>query len=153
MTPIEMIKEGIKVKSWAMVKAALKELESTPVYQIPDTKTPPQDIDNMPNISLEDFEGHLNNPKNPNYQAKKTNNKNLFYDDGKVTKIGNSRIDSAQSDRTIKYKPPTERNRAPYKQKYMKCTKCSKKHEVSDLEYAYYKNPMNEADYICQNCT
>lgn len=151
MTPIEMIKEGIKVKSWAMIKAAIKELESQEEHYI----SPRPDLDKMPDISLEDFEGHLNNPKNPRYpgNTQDITKPNLFYDDGKVTKIGNSRIDSAQADKKIKYKPPIERTRAPYKQKYMKCTKCSKKYEVSDLEYGYYKNPMNEADYICQNCT
>ena len=151
-----MIKEGIKVKSWAMVKAAIKEIEEKNInlntnkdswtheiipqteLNIPDAALPATDLDKI---------------KHKNPPNKKTNSKNLFYDDGKVTKIGDLSIDSAQADRKIKYKPPIERNRVPYKQKYIKCTKCSKKYEVSDLEYAYYKNPMNEADYICQNCT
>lgn len=149
MNPIEMIKEGVKVKSWAMVKAALKEIEEKNLdlhinedywdhKMIPQTELKLPDLDKV---------------KNKNTIAKKPNSTNLFYDDGEVTKVGDLPIDSAKADKNIKYNPPPERNRAPYKQKYMKCIKCCKKYEVSDLEYGYYKNPMNEADYICQNCT
>ena len=60
MSPLEMIKEGVKSKSWALVKAALKELEEKQLsleeyrsqatedfrqYNIPNTARIPKDLE------------------------------------------------------------------------------------------------------------
>jgi DNA-directed RNA polymerase subunit RPC12/RpoP len=159
MTPVEMIKEGVRVKSWAMIKAALKEIEEKQLsleeypsqatedfrqYNVPKTARIPNDLE--PYIEIE-------NSTKKTKKEKTKSGTNLFYDDGNTTKIGDTPIDSALVDKKIKYKDPPERTRAQYKQKFIKCSKCSKDFEISDVEYSYYKNPMNEADYICQNCT
>lgn len=160
MTPVEMIKEGVRVKSWAMVKAALKEIEEKNIdlntsddswshEMIPQTELPIPDRP-LPHSVLDKKPNKLKKPTPKLHKS--TDSKNLFYDDGKTTKLGDVPIDGAQADLKIKYKEPPERTRGTYKQKYSQCSRCSKQYEISDLEYSYYKNPLNGADYICQNC-
>ena len=164
MTPLEMIKEGVKSKSWALVKAALKEIEEKkitiePIIDDSVCTTRRSTKKKLSKTEIDDSvcttggstkkkvsKTELNTLKqNPHLKRK-----NLFYDDGKTTKVGDVPLDSAQQDRKIKYKAPVERTRAEYKEKTAKCSVCNKNVVVSDIEYSFYKNPENE--FVCQNC-
>ena len=147
MSPLEMIKEGVKSKSWALVKAALKELEEK---QLSLEEYPSQATENFrlgPHVEVHD---EVKIPTKKTKKEKAKSDTNLFYDDGTTTKVGNVTLDSAQADLKIKYKKPTERNRAPHVERKLSCSRCNKQYVLSDIEYSFYKNPENE--YICQKC-
>lgn len=148
MNPLEMIKEGVKSKSWALVKAALKEIEEKQLSLEEYPIQPPENFGlDPPHLDIHD---KVKIPTKRTKKEKAKSDTNLFYDDGTTTRVGNTPVDSAQGDRKIKYKEPAERTRAPYVEKKIPCTRCNKQIVVSDIEYKFYKSPENE--FVCQKC-
>lgn len=164
MEPLKMLEEGVKVKSWAMVKAALKELQEKPEPQpVVDTHqelpfVPPSVVSPPPKSQDGIFVVNPNKSNPAKAEAAqsispagvvsqpKVNTGNLFYDDGQLY----------QEDKKYKPNVVVERTRPEYKPVYLNCSICSKRIEVDGLTYSYHKNGAEKGDgpipYVCQNC-
>lgn len=137
MEVIDILKEAVKSKSWAMVRLAIKEIEGRPIPT----------------------------PRPPTLQSTPTKNAtNLFNDDGNNASIIQSTRDkhgniiqqevvtlgSFEEDKKFNSGKITPKNRKEYQSKYLTCAKCNSKKEVDAATYQYYKSA--QTDYICTDC-
>ena len=142
MSPVELLKEAIKTKSWPMARVALRELEGvTPIVAPADTSVP-------------------KGPSRPNF----------FSDDGTSAKVQVTQVNRDGSynvlqeaalgefaeDKSVIPKVQVERKREKFKPKYLKCSVCKTQVEVDNNTYAYYTKPFSKNDeptiFTCPNC-
>jgi hypothetical protein len=145
MSPLEVLKQAVKDKSWPMVRLALGEFEKT--GEIPrEMKTP-----------------------TVNREVPTHKKPNLFHDDGTEAKVittqvqkdgsyvelGENNLGGFEEDKKFNSGKSAPRMRNKHQVKNLKCSVCHKTLEVDNQTYAYYTKAHpggDRVEYTCPSC-